>query len=336
MREVMRWIYDPTDSCLSEVVDALISLPVGGRERAAAIRAHHDTNDRTKTSITTTMALPLAWMSDDQARDLGDADPDDPNLLDIPTLIGRGQTLHLIGHEDQTGLSPLIGALVAEIAYTARRLAATKPGGRLDPPLTMVLDEAALVCPVPLDRWTADFGGRGVTLHIGAQSLHQLRQRWGDRGAGTIIANVTTFIWFGGSPTPDDLTDISLLTGEHRMKVIGADHTNDSTADGERRGEYRWVPVLSPAQIRALPPGQVLILRRGLNTCVGWAPTVLDRKTWRPVTLTNPTTSTGAGISARESVTVPTAAELETMLDDDHRPLTRRPLPRTRRAGEQA
>jgi type IV secretion system protein VirD4 len=32
------------------------------------------------------------------------------------------------------------------------------------------LDEAALICPVPLDKWTADMGGRNITIHIAAQS----------------------------------------------------------------------------------------------------------------------------------------------------------------------
>jgi type IV secretion system protein VirD4 len=319
MRDVMRWIYDSTsDQALREIVDGLLSAPTGGRERAGAISSHWKTNDRTKSSITTTMMLPLAWMADDRARTLGDADPDDPNLLDVTALIERCETLHLIGHEDQTGLSPLIGALVAEIGHAARTLAAKKPGGRLDPPLTMLLDEAALVCPVPLDRWTADMGGRGVTLHICAQSLSQLRQRWDDNGAATIIANVTAFLWFGGSPSADDLKDVSLLTGEHRMKVTGADHRKDTDQDGEQRGEYRWVPVLSPAQIRALAPFQVLVLRRGLNTVVGWAPTTLSRKGWAPASL-HPT--------AKDTTRVPSAAELEEMLEDNSRPEAQLPGP---------
>src|SRR5947209_9013927 len=45
--------------------------------------------------------------------------------------------------------------------------------GRLDRPLTMVLDEAAAICPLPLDNWTADIGGRNVTNHISAQSRAQ-------------------------------------------------------------------------------------------------------------------------------------------------------------------
>lgn len=312
MRDVVRWVADSSPAACEEIVDALMLTPEGGRDRAQAVRAFWATNDRTRTSITTTMAPPLAWMSDDRARLLGDADSDDPLLVDITALIARGETLHLIGHEDATSLSPLIGALVAEIAHSARTLASSRRSGRLDPPLTMLLDEAALVCPVPLDRWTADMGGRGVTIHISVQSLAQLRQRWGDNGAGTILANVACFLVFGGSPAASDLRDISLLTGEHRMRVIGADHDKvDSGSDGEARGEYRWVSVMSPAQIRALEPGQVLVMQRGLNVAVGWAPKVTDRRGWRQVPLLENAPRAG----------VPTAAELEKLVAADQRRL---------------
>jgi hypothetical protein len=69
------------------------------------------------------------------------------------------------------------------------------------------------------------------------------------------------------------------------MRVIGADHSHDVEGDGERRGEYRWVPVLSPAQIRALETGQVLVMRRGLHTLIGYAPLITDRTDWQPVNL---------------------------------------------------
>ncbi len=285
MRDVVRWSGDHSDKARDEIVNALMAQPGGGRDRAAVIREFWNISDRTRGSITTTMAPALAWMSDDRARRLGDAAADDRNQLDLVELIESGETLHLIGHEDNSALAPLIAALVAEIADTARKLASTKPRGRLDPPLTMVLDEAALVCPVPLDRWTADMGGRGVTIHICVQSLSQLRQRWGDAGAGTILANVASFMVFGGSPSPSDLDDISGLTGEHRMRVIGVDHEHDRDTDGELRGEYRWVPVMSSAQIRALQTGHVLLLRRGIHTVVGIAPAVTDRRRWKRVSL---------------------------------------------------
>ncbi len=324
MRDVVRWSGDPSVEARDEVINALLSVDVGGRDRAQVVRDFWRTNDRTRTSITTTMATPLAWMSDDRARLLGDASRTDPQLVDLTTLLERGETLHLIGHEDHTGLSPLIAALVAEIAHAARKLASSRPSGRLDPPLTMLLDEAALVCPVPIDRWTADMGGRGVTLHTSVQSLSQLRQRWGDEGAGTILANVSAFIVFGGSPSSRDLKDISLLTGEHRMRVVGVDEKQPDA--------HRWVPVLSPAQIRAMEIGQVLVMRRGLHVVVGWAPQITKRRGWESVSLLNTSTAPTATAAATpgspaedqsdqvidlrdaDHASLPTAAELEAMV----------------------
>ncbi len=68
-------------------------------------------------------------------------------------------SLYLIGREG--GARTLIGALTAEVAHQVRMHAAAAPGGRLDPPMTALLDEAPLTCgPIPLHDWTADMGGR--------------------------------------------------------------------------------------------------------------------------------------------------------------------------------
>jgi type IV secretion system protein VirD4 len=272
MREVVRWSAGDNDAALKEVIDGLLEAGDSARDRVTAVQDYWATNPRTKSSIAATMAIPLAWISDDRARALGDAAPDDPALVDIAAVIGRGQTLHLLGHEQRGTVAPLIGAFVAEIAHAARTLAGDQPGGRLDPPVTMLLDEAAIVVPVPLDQWTADMGGSGITLHMSVQSLAQMRARWGEERANALLANIACFVVFGGSAIHDDLAKISALTGSHRMKVIGIDHQHDDDRDGELRGEYQWVPVLSAAQIRALHPGQVLVLRRNLHTVIGQAP----------------------------------------------------------------
>lgn len=47
--------------------------------------------------------------------------------------------------------------------------------GRLDPPLTLVRDEAATICPLPLDTWTADTDGHPVAIYSCAQSRAQPR-----------------------------------------------------------------------------------------------------------------------------------------------------------------
>ena len=306
MRDVVKWSSGTDEQGLKQVIDGLLEAGPAAADRVNAIREFWHLNPRTKSSITSTMAIPLAWMYDDRARGLGDAAPDDPRLVNIRELIERGQTLHLIGHEQRGTVSPLIGAFVAEIAEAARAIAADQPSGRLDPPLTMLLDEAAIVVPVPLHEWTADMGGRGVTLHISVQSLAQMRSRWGKENADALLGNIACFLVFGGSAIHDDLADISALTGQQRMKVIGTDQPNprarrrrgrDKTAgmtglddDWAERPDLRdpshhWVPVLSPAQIRALEPGQVLVLRRHLHTVVGWAPKLTARHRRKSVPL---------------------------------------------------
>jgi type IV secretory pathway TraG/TraD family ATPase VirD4 len=169
---------------------------------------------------------------------------------------------------DDGQVAPLVTALTGHIAREARRIAATDSAlaarGRLDPPLTMVLDEAALICPIPLDNWTADMGGRNVTIHIGAQSRAQLRQRWGDTGAAAILNNTATLLIYGGTRDHDDLTAYSTLTGERYEETPTWDD------DGLVRSLTRHrVPVLSPAQIAQLPARHVVIIRRGMAPAVG-------------------------------------------------------------------
>ena len=61
---------------------------------------------------------------------------------------------------------------------------------------------------------------------------------------------------------------------------------------GVQRGEWEKVPVLTAAQISNMPPGQAVVLKRGLGGAfVGRTPTVLDRKGWHAASLTDLTAS---------------------------------------------
>jgi type IV secretory pathway TraG/TraD family ATPase VirD4 len=102
-----------------------------------------------------------------------------------------------------------------------------------------------------LDQWTADMGGRGVTIHIAVQSRAQLEQRWGPQGAAAILNNAATVLVFGGTRDPDDLQAWSMLAGDRVDEELGL------------------VPVLSPAQIAQLPERRVLIIRRATPAAVG-------------------------------------------------------------------
>jgi type IV secretory pathway TraG/TraD family ATPase VirD4 len=255
MRDVLAWVADP-DEAAGDVTRLLRRSPEPAYVEDAA--QFLTTNDRTRSSICATIMPALGWLTDSTAAAAATGDG-----FEVEKLLAERGTVYMLGAEEAQ-VAPLVTALTGHIARKARRLAALQPGGRLDPPLTLALDEAALICPIPLDNWTADMGGRNVTIHIAAQSRAQLRQRWGDTGAAAIMNNAAALMIFGGTRDPEDLNAYSTLTGERDEKVETFDALGESTTHTTRR-----VPVLSPGQIAQLPFGHVVIIRRGMAPAVG-------------------------------------------------------------------
>ena len=153
--------------------------------------------------------------------------------------------------------------LVEDVVEAARRRAARAPGGRLDPPLTLMLDEAANIAPLPsLPSLLSDGGGTGLTTLAVLQSLAQARARWGHEQARSMWDAATVKIVLGGLADIDDLEDISRLAGEY-------DETSttrtSSTTGGSRSTSFRRARVLPVEELRTLPFGWALLLHRTLR-----------------------------------------------------------------------
>jgi type IV secretion system protein VirD4 len=255
MRDVLVWVSDP-DSATNDV-RRLLRRSVAPTYEDDALQ-FLTTNDRTRSSITATIMPALGWMTDPTAAAAAQG-----GSFDVAQLLEQRGTVYMLGGEEaQT--APLVAALTGHIARQSRTIAAHQPGGRLDPPLTLALDEAALICPVPLDKWTADMGGRNITIHTAAQSRAQLRQRFGDAGAAAILNNASTLLVFGGTKDPEDLQAFATLTGERDEDVDTYDTGHRTVSTTTRR-----VPVLTGAQIAQLPPGRVLVIRRDMPVALG-------------------------------------------------------------------
>lgn len=261
MRDVLAWVADP-ELAQREVPRLLrrVADPAFEQDAMQFLK----TNDRTRTSITSTIMPALGWLTSPAAAAAAQpAGAGAPGSFDVVELLESRATVFLLGAEE-TQAAPLVCALTGHIAREARRLAALQPGGRLDPPLTLVLDEAALVSPVPLESWTADMGGRGVTILAAFQSRAQMLARWGEHAAATILNNTSAVMVFGGTRDRDDLAFWSTLTGERDERILTTDLHGRVASRTVRR-----VPVLAPAQIANLPTGKVLLIRRGLAPIVG-------------------------------------------------------------------
>lgn len=213
-------------------------------------------NEKTRSSIITTLMPALQWLSNPTAAAIGDA-PAGDDLLDVDELLDTDGTIYLLGGTNRV-TSALTGALVAEIAYRASQRAEGMPKGRLDPSLLLALDEAALVAPGPLDRWTSDMGGRGIVLDIAVQSLAWLHSVWGQTGARIILGNAAVVLLGAGCKDPDDIGHWEALSGQREeiAETRNADGKVTSTST-------RKVPVLTRDQIAALPKFHAVVYGQG-------------------------------------------------------------------------
>ncbi|WP_370588574.1 type IV secretory system conjugative DNA transfer family protein [Pseudonocardia sp. C8] len=263
MPDVLGWVADP-DLAGREVPALLRRSGVEAFEQDAM--QFITTNDRTRSSITSSVMPALGWLTHPAAA----AAAEPGQGFDVARLLDQRATVFLLGAEEaQT--APLVCALTGHIAREARRLAAYQPKGRLDPPLGLFLDEAALISPVPLESWTADMGGRGVNIVAAFQSRAQILGRWGEHGAATILNNTAALMIFGGTRDKADLEFWSTLAGERDERITTTD-TNGKVASRT----VRKVPVLAPAQIANLPAGRVVVIRRGIAPVIG-----RTRMAWR-------------------------------------------------------
>jgi type IV secretory pathway TraG/TraD family ATPase VirD4 len=187
--------------------------------------------------------------------------PPPEDALDLAEFIKARGTLYLLGTTGtQLTVAPLITALVEALVDTARTLGTRNRGRRLDPPLTVLLDEAANIAPIPsLPNLLADGGGSGITTICVLQSLAQARARWQQAGADAMWDAATTKIVFGGLAHAEDLHRISQLAGEIDDPVTTRSHGagGASTSTAPRR-----LPALPIEILRTLPEGSAVVLAR--------------------------------------------------------------------------
>lgn len=102
----------------------------------------------------------------------------------LESFIDEGGTLYVVGDplEDprtDPGAMPLLTALLSSVVEHGRRMAERSSDGRLDPPLTLVLDDIAALAPLPaLPDLLATGAKSGLLTLATMRSQEQARARW--------------------------------------------------------------------------------------------------------------------------------------------------------------
>ena len=246
---------------------------VGAKEAVAILVSHADAtpgwghgldaiigmDQRTRDSIWAMVANAFGPLADPAV--LAAVSPEPGEDFTPEEFLTHQGTLYLLGTASgSSATGNLVAALIEDVVDTAKRLAARSPGARLDPPLALILDEAANY-PLPsLPSLMSEGGGSGITTMAVLQSLSQARDTWGREAAGTIWDAGISKIVLGGSANADDLTDISRLIGEVEYQTTSVTRGDQSTTTTNT--STRTKPILAPSDIRRLRFGHGLLLLR--------------------------------------------------------------------------
>ncbi len=219
MADVVRWVD------LQEQQDVDLDLEVAGAPEAiAAFAATTKREERTKSSVYTTAETVLRAFADPAVAASAATSEIDPGRL----FDGGSHTLYVSAplHE-QARLRPLFTALVQTVLMTAYEHAAD--GGRLDPPLLLVLDEAANIAPLrDLAQIASTAAGLGIQLVTVWQDRAQIANRYG-HAASTAVNNHRAKLILSGVADTGTTTDVAQLVGDAEID------RHSTTVDAEGR-----------------------------------------------------------------------------------------------------
>jgi len=246
--DVVRWVNLQEER---EVLKALAGAEQGAIDAA---QASFKREGRQKSSIYTTAETVLAAYEDpDVAKSAESSDISPQALLDR----GSRKTLYVVSpSHEQRRLRPLFETLLHTIISYAYERASQD--GPLDPPLLLVLDEAANIAPLrDLDALASTAAGHGIQLVSIFQDLAQIANRYQER-AQTVVNNHRAKIFLSGISDTQTLEYASRLLGDEEIMQSsitrgsqGSRSTTESTA----------LRSLAPANVlRGIRPGEGVLV----------------------------------------------------------------------------
>ncbi|MFI8102112.1 TraM recognition domain-containing protein [Streptomyces sp. NPDC086023] len=180
-------------------------------------------------------------------------------------------TLFLLSKDGGGGASALIAAC-ADSVMRAATAQAERAGGRLDPPMLAILDEAANVCKISdLPDLYSHLGSRGIIPITILQSYRQGQKVWGDAGMDAMWSAATVKIIGSGIDDPDFADKLSRMIGDHDVETVS---TSTSDSGKSTSVSMRQERILPADAIRALPKGSALCLATGMRVAM------LDLRPW--------------------------------------------------------
>ena len=280
--QIWQWVQKPDDRAFVTILRTHEDAEPGWGDSAAGV---FNGPEKTVKSVFITLRHALKFMANATAAASTEPEPGMPDF-DIDAFLESQDTLYLVGaNKRKGGVAPLFSCFTTALFNRAKHLASFKPPyERHDPVVSFILDEAALICPVPIDEWAADSGGRGIWIAWTVQSMGQVETIYGPGAATTLRDASNTWIILPGLKDDDFLEKISKLCGKKDVKVQGAETKGQDGTTMSRSTSIRREEIMPVDRIREMRDNQALIIRRNIRpTLVNYTP-VWERKEVKGVT----------------------------------------------------
>jgi type IV secretory pathway TraG/TraD family ATPase VirD4 len=255
MTDVARWV---DRRAATEPEAALLTL--ADSDALDAWAASRSREERQRDSVYATAETVLRAFTSPTVRTATTVEPEDlaaGHAFDVARFLDSHATLYLVApaHE-QARLRPLFEAVVQSVLREAHTRHAAS-GVPLDPPLLLMLDEAANIAPIrDLAQHLSTGAGQGVQLCTVWQDLAQVQALYGEQ-ARTIVNNHAARLFLSGNADLTTLTSLSQIIGD-----VTSVRSSSTVADRGRSTTYsehteRAAPV---DQLRQLPADTAVLL----------------------------------------------------------------------------
>jgi type IV secretory pathway TraG/TraD family ATPase VirD4 len=255
--DLLAWLADPGDR---EPIDLLRDngMEAMADQLQGTVRGAVQTRD----GIYETARQCVACLLDPEILAWVTPDPDRPQFLPEEHVLTR-DTLYLLSKDGGGSAAGVIAGL-ADATIRAAVVAAERMGGRLDPPMAAILDEAANVCRISdLPDLYSHLGSRGIAVVTLLQSYRQGVKVWGEAGMNALWSAATIKLLGAGLDDADFVEKIARLVGQHDVRTTS--RSRSAKAGTSRSVSYRLQQTMPADQIRALPKGTALLLATGIR-----------------------------------------------------------------------
>jgi type IV secretion system protein VirD4 len=247
MREVVSWVDTGEARLVLEALEAC-----DAREAVTSAQASFSREERQLASVYATAEAAIGCFADLSS------DGEVGESIDVARFLdGGAHSMYLVApSHEQERLRPVFVALLRCLLDEAFTRASRT--GPLDPPLLVVLDEAANIAPPSnLDTLASTAASHGVQLVTVWQDFAQIEARYGTRAA-TVINNHRAKVFCSGITDRTTLEQVSTLAGETQAAVESV--TLDGTGPASWTIGERDRQLASAAAIRTLAPGEAVLL----------------------------------------------------------------------------